>query len=107
MNDLGEISNYLKAIADPTRLHIIKLLNSHDNPLCVNAIAHKLGVTQSAISQHLRILKQVGLVTGRREGYHIHYESNAYKFQQYTQILEGIINPANSDEALKCADDCD
>jgi ArsR family transcriptional regulator, arsenate/arsenite/antimonite-responsive transcriptional repressor len=107
MNDFGEISNYLKAIGDPTRLNIIHLLNKYSNPLCVNAIAKKLNVTQSAVSQHLRILKQVGLVTGRREGYHIHYEINTEKFQQYTRHLGGIIFPSESAVKDNCVDDCD
>jgi ArsR family transcriptional regulator len=39
----------------------------------VNALAYQLGVTQSAISQHLRVLKSSGLVKGERRGYRIHY----------------------------------
>ena len=41
--------------------------------LCVNALAHRLGVTQSAVSQHLRVLRQVGLVNGERHGAFVHY----------------------------------
>ena len=54
-------------LSDPTRLKLIK---------CVNALANLLGVTQSAVSQHLRILKSIGLVNGKRQGYHIHYFIN-------------------------------
>jgi DNA-binding transcriptional ArsR family regulator len=39
----------------------------------VNALAFKLGVTQSAVSQHLRVLKSAGLVKGERRGYRVHY----------------------------------
>jgi DNA-binding transcriptional ArsR family regulator len=39
----------------------------------VNALAYKLGVTQSAVSQHLRVLKSAGLVQGERRGYRVHY----------------------------------
>ena len=63
------------ALSDPTRLRLIKLLCHQRDPdaLCVNALAGFLGVTQSAVSQHLRILKSIGLVKGERRGYHIHY----------------------------------
>ena len=62
-------------LADPTRLRLLRLLSRQLEPdaLCVNALAGLLGVTQSAVSQHLRILKSAGLVKGERRGYHIHY----------------------------------
>ena len=75
MDKIEKMSKYLKAIADPTRLKIVELLNS-DKPLCVNAIARRLNLTQSAISQHLRILRQLNLVTGNKMGYYIHYKVN-------------------------------
>jgi DNA-binding transcriptional ArsR family regulator len=62
-------------LADPTRLKLLNLLSKQREPnaLCVNALAYQLGVTQSAISQHLRVLKSAGLVKGERRGYRIHY----------------------------------
>ena len=70
MDEVERISKYLKAVADPTRLKIIELLNSN-KPLCVNAIARQLNLTQSAISQHLRILRQLNLVNGNKMGCHM------------------------------------
>ena len=66
------------ALADPTRLRLLKLLCHQQAPkaLCVNALAGLLGVTQSAVSQHMRVLKSIGLVKGERRGYHIHYFVN-------------------------------
>lgn len=62
-------------LADLTRLKLIRLLSQQQEPntLCVNALAHQLGVTQSAISQHIKVLKSAGLVKGERHGYRIHY----------------------------------
>lgn len=67
-----------KALADPTRLNLVKLLCHQHEPdaLCVNALAQLHGISQSAVSQHLRILKNIGLVKGERRGYHIHYTIN-------------------------------
>ena len=64
-----------KALADPTRLRLVMLLCHQpvSDALCVNALAGILGVSQSAVSQHLRILKNIGLVRGERRGYRIHY----------------------------------
>jgi DNA-binding transcriptional ArsR family regulator len=65
-------------LADPTRLKLLKLLAQQREPnaLCVNALAYQLGVTQSAISQHLRVLKSAGMVKGEKRGYRVHYFVN-------------------------------
>ena len=68
-----------------TRIKIIELLKS--GPLSVNTIAEALGVSQSAASQHLRIMKQAGLVTDERRGYHIYYSLNKNKLDKYQQEL--------------------
>jgi DNA-binding transcriptional ArsR family regulator len=40
-------------------------------------------VTQSAVSQHLRVLRQAGLVNGQRRGYHVHYSLDRDRLAQY------------------------
>ena len=62
-------------LSDPTRLRLVKLLCRQQGPqaMCVSALANLLEVSQSAVSQHLRILKSIGLVKGERRGYRIHY----------------------------------
>lgn len=80
-------------LSDPTRLKLLRLLfkQREPNALCVNALAHRLGVTQSAVSQHLRLLKSAGLVKGERRGYRIHYfinqKSLIHAQQQLSQAL--------------------
>ena len=82
MNDAQQVVDKQAAVfnilADSTRLKLVKLLqHQHDtNALCVSALANLLGVTQSAVFQHLRVLKTGGLVRGERHGYHIHYFIN-------------------------------
>ena len=70
-----DLAALFKALGDPTRLKLVRFLHDLDEPasVCVNALAGYLGVSQSAVSQHLRILKNVGLVRGERKGYHVHY----------------------------------
>lgn len=60
-----------KALADQTRLRLIDLLLTHD--LCVGALAHRLGISKPAVSQHLQILRKAGLVKGEKRGYWTHY----------------------------------
>ena len=66
-----DLVRILKALADSTRVQILTHLA--DGGLCVGALAYRLGVTHSAVSQHLRILREAGLVDGERQGYRVHY----------------------------------
>lgn len=77
------------AFADPTRLKLVKILAHQEIPgaMCVNALANALGVSQSAVSQHLRILKNIGLVTSQRQGYRIHYAINSEAMEHCHDII--------------------
>ncbi len=74
-----------KVLSVETRIKIIELLKV--GPLSVNTIAEALGISQSAVSQHLRVLKQAGLVADERKGYHIYYSLNRDKLERYQQEL--------------------
>jgi ArsR family transcriptional regulator len=98
MDDVEKLAEIFKALSDPTRLRLVKLLSDHsvaDCPgecngqhfLCVNALARRLGVTQSAVSQHLRVLRQTGLVRGVRRGSFMHYTVDENGLAQYKATL--------------------
>ena len=80
-------------LSDPTRLRLVKLLcrQRGSRALCVNALANLLGVTQSAVSQHLRILKSIGLVKGERRGYHIHYFINSDALERCRNLVSATL----------------
>ncbi|HYH04582.1 MAG TPA: metalloregulator ArsR/SmtB family transcription factor [Bacillota bacterium] len=75
-----------KVLSVETRLNIIKLLKTK-GPLGAQDIAGNLGVSTAAISQHLKILSQVGIVTGERKGFCIPYTINEAVLRQYRQLL--------------------
>ena len=60
-----------KALSSESRLKILRLLREH--PQCVNAIARRLHLAQPAVSQHLRLLKEAGLVRAEKRGNWMHY----------------------------------
>ena len=66
-----ELDKMLKALGDPTRYKIFNCLL--DRKHCVRSLSKKLGITESAISQHLKVMKEAGLVYGEKYGYHMHY----------------------------------
>ena len=91
MDEILELSEVFKALSDPTRLRLVKLLSEHGNVLCVNALANRLGVTQSAVSQHLRILRQARLVISDRRGPSVHYSLNVERLSQHKVLLKGTL----------------
>jgi len=82
-------SELFKILSVDTRIKIIEMLKAK-GPLCVNAIAKSLGVTQSAISQHLKILKSMRLVSPKRKGYWIHYSLDEDVLEDCRQKLNKI-----------------
>ncbi len=68
---LYNLAELFKVFGDPTRIRILYILSSQE--LCVQDIADKLTMTQSAISHQLRILKQMSLVKYRRDGKTVYY----------------------------------
>lgn len=62
----------LKALSDITRLKIVHLLR--EGELCVCGIMHALDKPQSTVSHHLNLLKNTGLVEGRKEGIWTRYQ---------------------------------
>ncbi|MGD9156364.1 MAG: metalloregulator ArsR/SmtB family transcription factor [Bacillota bacterium] len=81
-----EPSAVCKVLSVETRLKIIKLLKTK-GPLGAQEIARHLGVTTAAISQHLKILSQVGMVTCERKGFYIPYSINEDVLGQCRKIL--------------------
>lgn len=75
LNEIEKLARVFKAFSDETRLRLVKTLSDlkAEEALCVNALATSLGVSQSAVSQHLAVLRAADLVTGERRGYHVHY----------------------------------
>jgi len=93
MSDLKveEIIKICKALSDPTRFRIFLLLTKR--MFCVNAITGFLNISQPAVSQHLRILREAGLVRTEKRGYWVHYSTNKDKMNEFLRgllkILEG------------------
>ena len=66
-----ELDRMLKALGEPTRLKIYQAILERKH--CVRSLSKKLGISESAISQHMKIMKDADLVYGEKFGYHTHY----------------------------------
>lgn len=84
-----EPSEMFKALAVETRVKIIELLKSK-GPLGAKNIAELVGITPAAVSQHLRVLRQAGLVRSERKGYWIPYSIDEEALENYRQALNEV-----------------
>jgi len=66
-----DIEQMLKALGEPTRFKVFQhlLMRKH----CIRSLSKKMGITESAVSQHMKILREAGLVYSVKYGYHKHY----------------------------------
>jgi len=96
-------------LSDPTRLRLLRRLQRQRRPdaLCVNALAGLLRVSQSAVSQHLRVLKGIGLVKGERRGNHVHYFINQDALEKCRRLASAVLSvEESSQEGQLCREHC-
>ena len=107
MMNVEEQAVIFSALADPTRLKILRLLCNQQKPdaLCVGALTGLVGISQPAVSQHLRVLKTIGLVKGERRGYHIHYSINPEAVKRCQGMMSAALSigePAEQNACQNC-----
>lgn len=84
---MDSILEVFKALSDKNRYNLLKLLLKHD--LCVRALSFRLNISESAISQHLKILREAGVAKGDKRGYYTHYYINRKVLEEVAKhILE-------------------
>jgi len=88
-DQLETVCQKLRILSVDTRLRMLVLLAERN--LCVGALACQLGVTQGAVSQHLKILRDAGLVTAERDGYYVHYCVDGHALGQWQGALDALL----------------
>jgi len=91
---LERIAKLLKILSARRRLRIVQLLK--DRALCVNALALRLGVTPGAVSQHLRVMRDAGLVIDEKRGYFVHYRLNEKTLAMCRSALADLLAPTRA-----------
>jgi len=82
----GNLAKIFKALSDESRIKIFRLLS--ERSLCVNALVARLHISQPAVSQHLRILREAGLISGKKKGYWVHYHVNQRALAKLKNAME-------------------
>jgi ArsR family transcriptional regulator len=101
----------LKAIADETRIKVLTLLLKHN--YCVRALARELSLSESTVSQHLKVLRDTGLIVGEKRGYFMHYDVQRAMLCKLADEIGGLatvprrtctqkIGKCNASEHAKC-----
>ena len=91
MEDLVKV---FKALSDETRLKILLIISKRT--ICQKGISRHLGISESAVSQHIKVLKESGIVTGIKQGYSVIYVINDDCFKEVKFILK-MINDIEDD----------
>ena len=78
----------LKALCEPKRFLLLQLMA--ERGYCVQALAKKSALSEPAVSQHLKALREADLVTGVKRGYYTHYCINRDKLSQIIAELTRI-----------------
>jgi ArsR family transcriptional regulator len=82
---MKEYIRIMKAMSDPNRVRIIKLL--HRKELCVCELTELLGLAQSTVSKHLKLLDDADLIESRRDGAWIIYRIKVEPISSYAKTM--------------------
>ncbi len=81
-------SSFLKSLANPQRLRIMCLIMEKERP--VGELAEAVELNQSAVSQHLALLRREGLLKTRRDGQTIYYQLADRNVMKFFSLLEDM-----------------
>jgi DNA-binding transcriptional ArsR family regulator len=101
-----EMAGVFKALGDYNRLCIIYFLaNDQTGALGVNDLGRMLGISQPAVSQHLKILKNVRIIASRKEGNHVYYSFNRESMVRYqenfNELSKSVMEKCRQDNERK------
>lgn len=89
MSKPDKAARVFKVLSVETRVRMIELLKHRS--LCVNALAHALGISPAAVSQHLRVLRDADIVTGNKQGYFVHYRVNNKTLAEWNETAKSLL----------------
>lgn len=94
-------ANLFKALAHPARLAILKYLA--ETRTCISGdISEELPLSRTTVNQHLKELKDVGLIQGHVEGVKTNYCLNPEQVERASKLLNGFLQEIKLPESSKC-----
>ncbi len=86
------------------RVRMLQLLRTRS--MCVGALARNLGISDAAVSQHLRVLRDVQLVIGERRGNFVHYRLDREAIGQWQQAVHALLDASTPPQTSPAAGGC-
>lgn len=97
----NKLANLAKALAHPARIAILQYLL--ESKTCINGdLVQELGLAQATISQHLRELKNIGLIQGTIEGVSVCYCIEPQKWQEVKQLFALLFEQFSDNGTQEC-----
>ena len=85
----NEIASFAKVLGHPARIAILQHIINKNSCIC-NDLVHEIGLAQATISQHLRELKNIGIIHGTIDGTSVCYCINSEKWNEIQQKLSTL-----------------
>lgn len=104
---MDQIVQIFKALGDETRLKILVILSKRK--VCAKCIANYLGISEAAVSQHIKVLKNSGIIMGVKIGYHVHYNIQEPALLEIIKFMEQMKGGRSTDArkwGFHIPDDC-
>ena len=93
---MEKLAELFSALGSDTRIKLLQELA--ERPLCVGMLAMRLGITQSAVSQHLTVLRNAGLVQSDKRGSYVHYSLTADAHERCRAAINLVMPPQTTKE---------
>ena len=106
---MEKLVKVFKALSDETRLNILLLVSKRI--VCQKGISKYLVISDSAVSQHIKVLKEANIITGYKEGYYMLYHINEGIFNKCVSFINSISDTENilndiTVSTIGCSDNC-
>jgi DNA-binding transcriptional ArsR family regulator len=99
----AEYASWFRALADPSRVQLVELLARHGEPMSVGQIVAAMGLAQSTVSQHLKILTEVRFVLVEPVGNARHYRINDRCVSCFPSAADVVMGKPAPTAAEECA----
>jgi DNA-binding transcriptional ArsR family regulator len=101
----ADVAGVFRALSDPTRVRLVSALTEEE--LSVGELAEALGMTLSAVSHQLGLLRSLRVVRGRRDGRHVYYSlDDEHVYELYRRALEHVSHADSAEGSGQNAGGC-
>jgi ArsR family transcriptional regulator len=90
-DDRERLTAAFKALADPTRLDVFRLIAAQDEPICACDVGDRFAVSQPTMSHHLRVLRDAGLIVASRCGVWAYYAVDPQVRDLFARTLDRLV----------------